>query len=239
MSRASNCKECSSILELIKGIDCKMFELSDTLYNNISYMTNKKVPSDIIMRLLYYREILFYKYNSFNHLPSYDIEIIKSRVRLLIRNCKQSCDCPSQITLPLVNNCIQYLFSTESNEVESIVYLDCNDEQQTFQFIGNCELQEELLCLKEIISVTSGITYNFAGDCTNVTTTTTTTLFCLSYQFTNPEPELNYKIDYVDCNGVVKRHLFSPDVPVINLCVSELIAVSDPVNIVSDGRCNN
>ena len=43
--RLTNCPECANIPSLLKKIDCKLAELGNNLYNNISYMLNKPVPA--------------------------------------------------------------------------------------------------------------------------------------------------------------------------------------------------
>lgn len=90
--RLTNCPECANIPSLLKKIDCKLAELGNNLYNNISYMLNKPVPSSDILQLIGYRRILMYKYCNPNYVNKYSVQMIASRVIRLTLGCVSKCN---------------------------------------------------------------------------------------------------------------------------------------------------
>jgi len=90
--RLTNCPECANIPSLLKKIDCKLAELGNNLYNNISYMLNKPVPSSDILQLIGYRRILMYKYCNPNYVAKYSVQMIASRVIRLTAGCVSKCN---------------------------------------------------------------------------------------------------------------------------------------------------
>jgi hypothetical protein len=94
--RLTNCPECANIPSLIKKIDCKLAELGNNLYNNISYMLNKSVPSNDILQLIGYRRILMYKYYNPNYVHTYSVQMIASRVIRLTAGCVSRCNEPER-----------------------------------------------------------------------------------------------------------------------------------------------
>jgi uncharacterized protein (TIGR02145 family) len=94
--RLTNCPECANIPSLIKKIDCKLAELGNNLYNNISYMLNKSVPSNDILQLIGYRRILMYKYYNPNYVHTYSVQMIASRVIRLTSGCVSKCNEPER-----------------------------------------------------------------------------------------------------------------------------------------------
>lgn len=92
--RLTNCPECANIPSLLKKIDCKLAELGNNLYNNISYMLNKPVPADDITQLIGYRRILMYKLCNPSYLEKYSIAMISSRVIRLTVGCVSRCNTP-------------------------------------------------------------------------------------------------------------------------------------------------
>ena len=92
--RLTNCPECANIPSLLKKIDCKLAELGNNLYNNISYMLNKQIPTDDIIQLIGYRRILQYKYINPNYAHRYTINMIASRVIRLTVGCVSKCNTP-------------------------------------------------------------------------------------------------------------------------------------------------
>ena len=90
--RLTNCPECANIPSLLKKIDCKLAELGNNLYNNISYMLNKPVPSSDILQLIGYRRILMYKYCNPNYVHKYSVQMIASRVIRLTAGCVSKCN---------------------------------------------------------------------------------------------------------------------------------------------------
>ena len=92
--RLTNCPECSDISSLLKKIDCKLAELGNNLYNNISYMLNKPVPADDITQLIGYRRILMYKLCNPNYVHKYSVAMISSKVIRLTVGCVSRCNTP-------------------------------------------------------------------------------------------------------------------------------------------------
>lgn len=90
--RLTNCPECANIPSLLKKIDCKLAELGNNLYNNISYMLNKPVPSSDILQLIGYRRILMHKYCNPNYVEKYSVQMIASRVIRLTAGCVSKCN---------------------------------------------------------------------------------------------------------------------------------------------------
>jgi hypothetical protein len=90
--RLTNCPECANIPSLLKKIDCKLAELGNNLYNNISYMLNKPVPSSDILQLIGYRRILMYKYCNPSYVEKYSVQMIASRVIRLTLGCVSKCN---------------------------------------------------------------------------------------------------------------------------------------------------
>ncbi len=94
LPRLTNCPECANIPSLLRSIDCKLAELGNNLYNNISYMLNKPVPTDNISQLIGYRRILQYKYINPNYAHKYSINMIANRVVRLTAGCVSRCNTP-------------------------------------------------------------------------------------------------------------------------------------------------
>jgi hypothetical protein len=92
--RLTNCPECADIPSLLRKIDCKLAELGNNLYNNISYMLNKPIPADDILQLIGYRRILQYKYVNPNYVHRYSVNMIASKVIRLTVGCVSKCNTP-------------------------------------------------------------------------------------------------------------------------------------------------
>ena len=94
--RLTNCPECANIPSLLKKIDCKLAELGNNLYNNVSYMLNKPVPANDILQLIGYRRILTHKYCNPNYVHEYSVAMIASRVIRLTLGCVSKCNEPER-----------------------------------------------------------------------------------------------------------------------------------------------
>jgi hypothetical protein len=92
--RLTNCPECVNIPSLLKKIDCKLAELGNNLYNNISYMLNKPIASIDVTQLIGYKRILLYKYYNPSYVDEYSISIIASKVIRLTAGCVSKCNTP-------------------------------------------------------------------------------------------------------------------------------------------------
>ena len=90
--RLTDCKECANIPSLLKKIDCKLAELGNSLYNNISYMLNQPIPAGDILQLIAYRRILMHKYCNPNYVYEYSVNMIASRVIRLTLGCVSRCN---------------------------------------------------------------------------------------------------------------------------------------------------
>jgi len=82
--RLTNCIECSSIVNLLKDIDCKLTELANNEYNNIVFSLNYPTPGPVISDLLNYKRILTFKYCSDDYAKPFTVQQIASRVKILI-----------------------------------------------------------------------------------------------------------------------------------------------------------
>ena len=94
--RLTNCPECANIPSLLKKIDCRLAELGNNLYNNISYMLNKPIPAGDILQLITYRRILTHKYCNPDYVHEYSIQMIASRVIRLTVGCVSRCNEPER-----------------------------------------------------------------------------------------------------------------------------------------------
>ena len=94
--RLTNCPECANIPSLLKKIDCKLAELGNSLYNNISYMLNQPIPAGDILQLIAYRRILMHKYCNPNYVHEYSVAMIASRVIRLTVGCVSRCNEPER-----------------------------------------------------------------------------------------------------------------------------------------------
>jgi hypothetical protein len=92
--RLNDCPECANIPSLLKKIDCKLAELGNNLYNNISYMLNKPIPAGDINQLIGYRRILMYKLINPSYVQDYSVAMISSRVIRLTVGCVSRCNTP-------------------------------------------------------------------------------------------------------------------------------------------------
>jgi len=95
--KLTNCPECANIPSLLKKIDCKLAELGNNLYNNITLMLNKPIYTDEIFQLIGYKRILKYKSVNPDYCNSYTINKIASKVIPLTVGCISKCPCGSTI----------------------------------------------------------------------------------------------------------------------------------------------
>lgn len=82
--RLVNCIDCTTPQALIDDIDCKLTELAKNEYNNLVYILNLPFPGPVIDDLLHYKEILISKLCNPNYAPYFTVQMIASRVKLLI-----------------------------------------------------------------------------------------------------------------------------------------------------------
>lgn len=82
--RLTNCIECTTIPTLLNDIDCKLTLLANDEYNNIVFSLNNITPGDVIGDLLNYKRILIYKYCNPEYACRYTVQMIASKVKILI-----------------------------------------------------------------------------------------------------------------------------------------------------------
>ena len=83
-SKLSDCVYCNDVSTLINDIDCKIIEVSKSLYNNTIYMLNKHMCLNNINKLLIYKRILLCKQCNSEYAGKYTIEMIANKIKLLI-----------------------------------------------------------------------------------------------------------------------------------------------------------
>ena len=81
--RLTDCKECSLIPALLADIECKIFELSKSLYNDTVFLLNQPINGTAMLDLLNYQRILTYKFCNPEYAEHYTVNQIASRVKLL------------------------------------------------------------------------------------------------------------------------------------------------------------
>lgn len=81
--KITQCEECGDIQQLIQDINCKVFELSKKLYNNIVFSLNLYIDYTAMQDLLHYRRILEYKLVNQEYACNYSVNMIASKVKLL------------------------------------------------------------------------------------------------------------------------------------------------------------
>lgn len=82
-SKITKCEQCAEALPLIEEINCKIFELSLRLYNNIVFSLNLHIEYMAIVDLLHYKRILEYKMVNPDYACNFDMNMIASKVKLL------------------------------------------------------------------------------------------------------------------------------------------------------------
>jgi hypothetical protein len=91
--KLTNCPECFTIASLLEKIDCKLSEIANNLYNNISYMLDKSVNAKDMFQLIAYKRILTYRYNNPNYLCNFPIDKITNKVIRLTAGCDAKSKC--------------------------------------------------------------------------------------------------------------------------------------------------
>jgi hypothetical protein len=91
--RLTNCAQCDDICSLIESIDCKVAEMSVSLYNNVVFMLNKSFNHELLSDLLNYKRILQYKICNPNYAGHFTVNMIASKVRRFTSGCIKDCSC--------------------------------------------------------------------------------------------------------------------------------------------------
>jgi len=184
--RLTNCPECANIPSLLKKIDCRLAELGNNLYNNVSYMLNKSVPAGDILQLMTYRRVLSYKYCNPNYANKYSVQMIASKVIRLTLGCvskcneperclEESCDVdvvinPTTTSTSTLTTCKSYLLYNTANSAESFLIGNCDTgEPETITLQGLSSV-----CIETIVAlnVSSNIVVIEKDSCTTTTTST-------------------------------------------------------------------
>lgn len=82
--RLTNSLYYDSIPVLLKDIDTKLADLANYQYNNIVFSLNYYIPGEVIEDLLHYKQILQYKQCNPEYTCNYSVDMIASRVIILI-----------------------------------------------------------------------------------------------------------------------------------------------------------
>jgi len=77
------CTSTADASSLIEDIDCRLKELGNDMYNNIVFMLNRPIPSDVITDLLHHKRILQYKNVNTLYAGDFTVNMIANRVKLL------------------------------------------------------------------------------------------------------------------------------------------------------------
>ena len=79
-----NCSECSNISVLLSDIDNALTNYAFKLYNNTIFALNKNINKEALSDLIQYKRILTYKICNPDYASPYSIQMIASRIKLLI-----------------------------------------------------------------------------------------------------------------------------------------------------------
>ncbi len=82
--RLTNSLYYDSIPVLLDSIDNKLASLANDQYNNITLSLNYPIPGEVIEDLLRYKQILTYKACNPDYCKPYTVDMIASRVNILI-----------------------------------------------------------------------------------------------------------------------------------------------------------
>ena len=83
-SRPTGCSECNDIPILIGDIECKLAKLGGILYAQVAYLIDTPISAEVYLSLLNYKRILEYKQMNPEYCSDYTVDMIASRVNLLI-----------------------------------------------------------------------------------------------------------------------------------------------------------
>ena len=184
--RLTNCPECANIPSLLKKIDCKLAELGNSLYNNVSYMLNQPIPAGDILQLIGYRRILMHKYCNPNYVHEYSVAMIASRVIRITVGCVSRCNTPepcledpceidvvanpTTTSTTTLTSCKSYILYNTATSAESFLIGSCDTGQpETITLQGLSSV-----CISTIVAlnVSPNIVVIDTDECTTTTTTT-------------------------------------------------------------------
>ena len=188
--RLTNCPECANIPSLLKKIDCKLAELGNSLYNNVSYMLNQPIPAGDMLQLIAYRRILTHKYCNPNYVHEYSVAMIASRVIRITVGCVSRCNEPERCledpceidvvanptttsTTTAMMSCKSYILYNTATSAESFLIGNCDTgEPETITLQG---LSSICISTKVALNVSPNIVVMNTNECTTTTTSTSST----------------------------------------------------------------
>ena len=149
--RLTNCAECEDICSLIDSIDCKVAEMSVSLYNNVVFMLNKSFNHEVLSDLLNYKRILQYKVCNPNYAGHFTVNMIASKVRRFTSGCIKDCSCrtsgagiiittTSTSTIPPSTTTTTSSSSTSSTSTSSTCLLLCTSIRKNtclYKYLSN------------------------------------------------------------------------------------------------------
>ena len=109
------CNTSNDICNDLSLIDCKLAELGNQLYNNISYLLNNNVEICSISKLLIYKRMLTHKYNNPKYLSKWCLCDIKNKIKKITLNCKSKC-CKSTDS-EIIEIVLQGIYTNEFNNI--------------------------------------------------------------------------------------------------------------------------
>ena len=183
--RLTNCPECANIPSLLKKIDCKLAELGNNLYNNISYMLNKPVPSSDILQLIGYRRILMHKYCNPNYVHEYSVQMIASRVIRLTLGCVSKCN---ELERCLEEPCDIKIVPNPTTTSTSTLPITTTTSTSSTTSTTTTAVPTTTTTSSSSTSTTTSTSSTTTTSTSSSTTTTTTTICqdCIPVSFTNP-----------------------------------------------------
>lgn len=81
--RLTNCETCTGIPVLLSEINCKLAEMANNYYYNITLVLNNPDKSEVMFDLLTYQRILTYKSYNEDYASAFTTEMIASKVKIL------------------------------------------------------------------------------------------------------------------------------------------------------------
>ncbi len=84
LPRLNQCIDCATIPVLIDNINKKIQSLATDQYNNILYDLNYYINGQVMFDLLQYKQILEWKFCNADYCAPYTVEMIASKVQILI-----------------------------------------------------------------------------------------------------------------------------------------------------------
>ncbi len=114
--KITKCKECADIIPLLEEINCKVFDMSQRLYNNIVFSLNLYIDYMAILDLLNYKRILEYKLINPDYACEFSVSQIAGKVKLITLGCKTKCPCvsgPILTTTTTTTTCAAFMYHVE------------------------------------------------------------------------------------------------------------------------------